>query len=48
MIDSTIVKAHQHATRVKKKTLEALGHPRGGLTTKIHCVVDAHGTADRF
>jgi putative transposase len=23
--------------------LEALGHSRGGLTTKIHCVVDANG-----
>jgi len=43
MIDSTIVRAHQHATCIKRGTDEELGRSRGGLTTKIHAVVDANG-----
>ncbi|MEM7236468.1 MAG: IS5 family transposase [Pseudomonadota bacterium] len=43
MIDSTIVRAHQHATCVKDGPGEDLGRSRGGLTTKIHAVVDANG-----
>ena len=43
MIDSTIVRAHQHATCVKHGASEDLGRSRGGLTTKIHAVVDANG-----
>jgi len=43
MIDSTIVRAHQHATCVKQGAKEDLGRSRGGLTTKIHAVVDANG-----
>ncbi len=43
MIDSTIVRAHQHATCIKHGAGEELGRSRGGLTTKFHAVVDANG-----
>ena len=38
MIDSTIVRAHQHSAGAK-----AIGRSRGGLTTKIHAIADALG-----
>ena len=43
MIDSTIVRAHQHASCVRNSVGEGFGRSRGGLTTKIHAVVDANG-----
>ena len=43
MVDSTIVRAHQHATCIKHGADEGLGRSRGGLTTKIHAVVDTNG-----
>ena len=44
MIDATIVRAHQHsAERPKKHGAQAIGRSRGGLTTKIHALVDALG-----
>jgi transposase len=42
MIDSTIVRAHQHsAGALKKIEDQALSRSRGGLSTKIHALVDA-------
>ncbi len=45
MIDSTIVRAHQHSSGAKESSaeLEAIGRSAGGLSTKIHTVVDALG-----
>ncbi len=43
MIDSTIVRAHQHASCIQNSAGEGFGCSRGGLTTKIHAVVDANG-----
>ena len=44
MIDATIVRAHQHSAGAQKKNGEqAIGRSRGGLTTKIHALVDALG-----
>jgi len=43
MIDSTIVRAHQQATCVKDSAAEDPGRSRGGLSTRIHAVVDANG-----
>jgi transposase len=45
MIDSTIVRAHQHSAGAQKKAGEdqAIGRSRGGLSTKIHTLVDALG-----
>nr|WP_233289893.1 IS5 family transposase [Streptomyces microflavus] len=44
-VDSTIVRAHQHAAGARKGGLHspALGRSRGGLTSKIHLVCDAVG-----
>jgi transposase len=44
MIDATIVRAHQHSAGARKKNgPQAIGRSRGGLTTKIHALVDALG-----
>ena len=44
MIDSTIVRAHQHSAGARKKTVpQAIGRSKGGLSTKIHATVDALG-----
>jgi transposase len=43
MIDSTSVRAHQQAATGKGNRDHCLGRSRGGLTTKIHAVVDAQG-----
>ncbi|RPK43448.1 Transposase DDE domain protein [Streptomyces sp. ADI92-24] len=43
-VDSTIVRAHQHAAGAKKGLRgPALGRSRGGLTSKIHLACDALG-----
>lgn len=44
-VDSTIVRAHQHAAGARKKPLRssALGRSRGGLTCKIHLACDGAG-----
>jgi transposase len=41
MIDSTSIRAHQQAATAKRGPDHFLGRSRGGLTTKIHVVVDA-------
>jgi hypothetical protein len=50
IIDSTIVRAHQHAAGAKKvgSEDEAIGRSRGGLSTKINIGVDALGNPVRF
>lgn len=40
-IDATIVRAHQHRAGAQGSSAEASGRSRGGLSTKIHAVVDA-------
>ncbi|MER5379282.1 IS5 family transposase [Streptomyces sp. NPDC002688] len=47
-VDSTVVRAHQHSAGARKKGAEgrsepadhALGHSRGGLSTKVHLAAD--------
>ena len=46
-IDSTIVRAHQHAAGAKKGGAK-MRRSRGGLSTKINISVDAHGNPIRF
>jgi hypothetical protein len=44
MIDSTIVRAHQHSAGAQETDEnEAIGRSRGGPSTKIHALVDALG-----
>ena len=43
-LDSTIVRAHQHAAGARGgQAGEALGRSRGGFSTKIHVRADRHG-----
>lgn len=42
-VDSTAVRAHQHAAGARKGGIPALGRSRGGLTSKIHLACDALG-----
>jgi len=55
MIDSTVVRAHQHSAGALKTLQEnglpnnqAIGRSVGGLSTKIHAMVDALGNPTRF
>jgi transposase len=49
MIDSTSIRVHQQAATAKKGGPDhCLGRSRGGLTTKIHVVVDAQGLPVRL
>ena len=49
VIDSTIVRAHQHsAGAVEKDQDEAIGRSKRGLSTKIHATVDALGNPTWF
>jgi hypothetical protein len=49
-IDSTTMRAHQHAAGVKKSSAEAeaLGRSRGGLSTKIHLRCENQGKLITF
>jgi transposase len=43
MIDTSIVRVHQHGACIAGNSEQLMGRSRGGLTTKIHAVVDASG-----
>jgi len=43
MIDSSIIRVHQHGACIKRSVDNCTGRSRGGLTTKIHAVVDSNG-----
>jgi transposase len=49
LIDSSIIRAHQHAAGGTKGVRDhAIGRSRGGLSTKIHAFVDAQGLPVRL
>jgi IS5 family transposase len=48
MIDTSIVRVHQHAACVARNRRESMGRSRGGLTSKIHAVVDTNGLPVRL
>jgi transposase len=43
MIDTSIVRVHQHGACIIRNRKQSMGHSRGGLTSKIHAVVDTNG-----
>jgi IS5 family transposase len=43
MIDTSVVRVHQHGACVADNNQQDIGRSRGGLTSKIHAVADAHG-----
>jgi transposase len=43
MIDTSIVRVHQHGACIGRNREQSMGRSRGGLTSKIHAVVDTNG-----
>jgi transposase len=45
MIDTSIVRVHQHGACITRNRRQSMGRSRGGLTSKIHALVDTNGLA---
>ena len=43
MIDTSVVRVHQHGACIADNNHQDMGRSRGGLTSKIHAVVDTNG-----
>ncbi len=48
MIDTSIVRVHQHGACISRNTRQSMGQSRGGLTHKIHALVDTNGLPVRL
>jgi DDE family transposase len=48
MIDTSMVRVHQHAACIADSGSLSVGRSRGGLTSKLHVVVDANGLPVRL
>lgn len=48
MIDTSIVRAHQHGVCITRNRRQSMGRSRGGLTNKMHAVVDSNGLPVRL
>jgi transposase len=48
MIDTSIVRVHQHAACTARNKRQSMGRSRGGLSNKIHAVVDSSGLPVRL
>ena len=48
MIDTSIVRVHQHGACIIRNRKQSMGRSRGGLTSKIHAVVDTNGLPIRL
>lgn len=48
MIDTSIVRVHQHGACIDRNRKQCMGRSRGGLTSKIHALVDANGLPVRL
>jgi transposase len=48
MIDTSIVRVHQHGACIARNQRQSMGRSRGGLTSKIHAVVDSNGLPVRL
>ena len=44
MIDTSIVRVHQHGACITRNRRQSMGRSRGGLTSKIHALVDTSST----
>ena len=42
MIDTSIVRVHQHGACITRNQRQSMGRARGGLTSKIHAMVDSN------
>ena len=48
MIDTSIVRVHQHGACITRNRRQSMGRSRGGPTSKIHVVVDTNGLPVRL
>jgi len=48
MLDTSIVRVHQHGSCAKRTAASNVGRSRGGLTTKIHALADGKGLPIRL
>jgi len=48
MIDTSIVRVHQHGACITRNKRQSMGRSRGGLTSKIHALVDTNGLPIRL
>jgi transposase len=48
MIDTSIVRVHQHGACITRNQRQSMGRSRGGLTSKIHAGVDGNGLPVRL
>jgi len=48
MIDTSIVRVHQHGACITRNRRQSMGRSRGGLTSKIHALVDTNGLPIRL
>jgi transposase len=48
MIDTSIVRVRRHAACIARNRSQSMGRSRGGLTSKIHAVVDTNGLPVRL
>jgi transposase len=48
MIDTSIVRVHQHGSCITRNRTQSMGRSRGGLTSKIHALVDTDGLPVRL
>ena len=48
MIDTSVVRVHQHGACIAGNRKQHIGRSRGGLTGKVHSVVDANGLPVRL
>jgi transposase len=48
MIDTSVIRVHQHAACIARNKRQCMGRSRGGLTSKIHALVDTNGLPIRL
>ncbi len=48
MIDTSVVRVHQHGACIARNRKQQMGRSRGGLTCKVHAVVDTNGLPVRL
>jgi transposase len=48
MIDASVIRVHQHGACIAGNREQDMGRSRGGLTSKVHAVVDANGLPVRL
>jgi transposase len=48
MIETSVIRVHQHGACITENGRQSMGRSRGGLTSKIHAVVDTNGLPVRL